>query len=132
MASNLATHFFGGFGSPAYPPLSSPPRLSRSSQVLIYSILQEHHHKGREDPEDGGGQSCAQKKKKLQDLEREWEEVCWVSVERQDWLEQVYRHIGQFGSHLVPLQSWMAEVLPMLDDSEPVHDEIDTTDNLMN
>jgi len=51
---------------------------------------------------------------------------------RQDCLEQVYRHIGQFGSHLDPLRSLMAEVLPILDDSEPVHDEIDTIDNLMN
>jgi len=69
-------------------------------------------------------------KKKLQDLEREWEEVCWVSVERQECLEQAYRHTGQFHSHLGPLRSWMA-VLPMLDDSEPVHDDIDTTDDLM-
>ena len=65
---------------------------------------------------------------KLQDLEREWEEVCQVSMERQDWLEQAYRHIGQFRSHLDPLRSLMAKVL---DDSEPVHDEIDTTHSLM-
>jgi len=70
-------------------------------------------------------------KKKLQDLEREWEEVCRVSVERQDRLEQAYRQIGQFHSHLGPLQSWMTKVLPMLDDSEPVHGDIDTTDDLM-
>ena len=70
-------------------------------------------------------------KKKLQDLEREWEEVCQVSVERQDRLEQAYKHIGQFRSHLVPLRSWMTKVLPMLDDSEPVHGDIDTTDALM-
>ena len=69
-------------------------------------------------------------RKKLQDSEREWEEVCWVSVERQECLEQAYRHTGQFCS-LGPLRSWMAEVLPMLDDSEPVHDDIDTTDDLM-
>ena len=56
-------------------------------------------------------------------------------MERQDCLEQEYRHTGQFRSHLGPLQSWMAEVLPMLDDSEPVHDDmhddIDTTEKLM-
>ena len=52
-------------------------------------------------------------------------------MERQDCLEQEYRHTGQFRSHLGPLQSWMAEFLPMLDDSEPVHDDIDTTDKLM-
>ena len=44
-------------------------------------------------------------KVKLQDLEREWEEVCRVSVERQDHLERAYRHTGQFHSHLGPLQS---------------------------
>ena len=70
-------------------------------------------------------------KKKLQDLEREWEEVCRVSVERQDRLEQAYRQIGQFRSHLGPLRSWLTKVLPMLDDSEPVHGDIDTTDDLM-
>lgn len=70
-------------------------------------------------------------KKKLQDLEREWEEVCQVSVERQDRLEQAYKHIGQFRSHVIPLRSWMTKVLPMLDESEPVHGDIDTTDALM-
>ena len=70
-------------------------------------------------------------KKKLQDLEREWEEVCQVSVERQDRLEQAYKHIGQFRSHVIPLKSWMTKVLPMLDESEPVHGDIDTTDALM-
>ena len=70
-------------------------------------------------------------KKKLQDLEREWEEVCQVSVERQDRLEQAYKQIGQFRSHVIPLRSWMTKVLPMLDESEPVHGDIDTTDALM-
>ena len=35
-------------------------------------------------------------KKKLQDLEREWEKVCQLSVSRQDKLENAYRKIGQF------------------------------------
>ena len=70
-------------------------------------------------------------KEKIQDLEREWEEKFWVPMERQDCLEQAYRHTGQFCSHLGPLCSWMAEVLPMLDDSEPVHDDIGTTDKFM-
>ena len=35
-------------------------------------------------------------KKKLQDLDREWEKVCQLSVERQDKLENAYRKIGQF------------------------------------
>ena len=35
-------------------------------------------------------------KKKLQDLDREWEKVCQMSVERQDKLENAYKKIGQF------------------------------------
>ena len=35
-------------------------------------------------------------KKKLQDLEREWEKVCQISVARQDKLENAYKKIGQF------------------------------------
>lgn len=35
-------------------------------------------------------------KKKLQDLEREWEKVCQMSVARQDTLENAYRKIGHF------------------------------------
>ena len=35
-------------------------------------------------------------KKKLQDLEREWEKVCQMSVARQDKLENAYKKIGQF------------------------------------
>ena len=84
------------------------------------------------------GDDCV--KKKLQDLERKWEEVCQMSVERQDRLEQAYKLIGQFQSHLTPLRSWMTEVLPMswmtevlpmLNDSEPVHGDVDTTDAFM-
>ena len=66
----------------------------------------------------------------MQDLEREWEEFYWVSPERRDCLALVYRHIGQFCSHVGLLQSWTAKVLPMLDDSEPVHSDIDATDDL--
>ena len=35
-------------------------------------------------------------KKKLQDLEREWEKVCLLSVEKQDRLEDAYKKIAQF------------------------------------
>lgn len=42
------------------------------------------------------GEDRAVLKKKLQDLEREWEKVCQVSVERQDKLENAYKKIGQF------------------------------------
>lgn len=35
-------------------------------------------------------------KKKLQNLEKEWEKVCQVSVDRQDRLEDAYTKIGQF------------------------------------
>ena len=35
-------------------------------------------------------------KKKLQDLEREWEKVCQMSIARQDKLENAYKKIGQF------------------------------------
>lgn len=35
-------------------------------------------------------------KKKLQNLEKEWEKVCQVSVDRQDRLEDAYMKIGQF------------------------------------
>jgi len=52
-------------------------------------------------------------------------------VKRQDRLEQAYRHTRQFCSHLGPLCSWMAEVLPMLDNPECVHDDVGTTDDLM-
>ena len=67
-------------------------------------------------------------KVKLQDLEREWEEVCRASMEKQYHLEQAYRYIGQFCSHLGPLRSWMAK---LLDYSAPVHDDIGPTDDLM-
>ena len=42
------------------------------------------------------GEDKAVLKKKLQDLEREWEKVCQLSVARQDKLENAYRKIGQF------------------------------------
>ena len=67
--------------------------------------------------------------KKLQDLEREWEEVRCVPLEKQEHLVPVYRHIGQFHSHLGSLQSWMTKVLPVLDDSEPVHSDIFAIDD---
>ena len=42
------------------------------------------------------GEDRAVLKKKLQDLEREWEKVCQMSVDRQSKLEEAYRGIGQF------------------------------------
>ena len=42
------------------------------------------------------GEDRAVLKKKLQDLEREWEKVCQMSVDRQSRLEEAYRSIGQF------------------------------------
>ena len=42
------------------------------------------------------GEDKALLKKKLQNLEREWEKVCQVSVDRQDRLEDAYMKIGQF------------------------------------
>ena len=42
------------------------------------------------------GENKAVLKKKMQDLDREWEKVCQLSVERQERLEQAYRNIGQF------------------------------------
>ena len=42
------------------------------------------------------GEDRAVLKKKLQDLEREWEKVCQMSVDRQSKLEDAYRGIGQF------------------------------------
>ena len=42
------------------------------------------------------GEDRAVLKKKLQDLEKEWEKVCQVSVERQEKLENAYKKIGQF------------------------------------
>ena len=93
-------------------------------------------------------------KKKLQDLEREWEKVCQLSVSRQDKLENAYRKIGQFRcghyhippvillislslsfslvrSHLGPLRSWMAKVSPSLNESEPVHGDLDTVKSMV-
>ena len=35
-------------------------------------------------------------KKKLQNLEKAWEKVCQVSVDRQDRLDDAYMNIGQF------------------------------------
>ena len=101
-------------------------------------------------------------KKKLQDLDREWEKVCQMSVERQDKLENAYKKIGQFRyahhhiscsllihewclyslfnslcvfvsltrSHLGPLRSWMAKVAPSLNESEPVHGDLNTVENM--
>ena len=42
------------------------------------------------------GEYRAVLKKKLQDLEREWEKVCQMSLDRQSKLEEAYRGIGQF------------------------------------
>ena len=42
------------------------------------------------------GEAKAVLKKKLQSLEKEWEKVCQVSVDRQDRLEDAYAKIGQF------------------------------------
>ena len=42
------------------------------------------------------GEDRAVLKKKLQDLEREWEKVCQMSVDRQSKLEEAYGGIGQF------------------------------------
>ena len=42
------------------------------------------------------GEDRAVLKRKLQDLEREWEKVCQMSVDRQSRLEEAYRAIGQF------------------------------------
>lgn len=42
------------------------------------------------------GEDRAVLKKKLQNVEKEWEKVCQVSVDRQDRLEDAYMKIGQF------------------------------------
>lgn len=42
------------------------------------------------------GEDKAVLKKKLQQLEKEWEKVCQVSVDRQDRLEDAYMRIGEF------------------------------------
>ena len=42
------------------------------------------------------GEDKAVLRKKLQDLEREWEKVCQMSVDRQSKLEDAFREIGEF------------------------------------
>ena len=42
------------------------------------------------------GEDKALLKKKLQNLEKEWEKVCQVSVDRQDKLDEAYMKIGMF------------------------------------
>ena len=42
------------------------------------------------------GEDRAVLKRKLQDLEREWEKVCQMSVDRQSRLEQAFREIAEF------------------------------------
>ena len=42
------------------------------------------------------GEDKAVLKKKLQQLEKEWEKVCQISVDRQDRLEDAYMKIGEF------------------------------------
>ena len=42
------------------------------------------------------GEDKAVLRKKLQDLEREWEKVCQMSVDRQSKLEAAFREIGEF------------------------------------
>lgn len=42
------------------------------------------------------GEDKAVLKKKLADLEQVWEEVCQVSVQRQEQLEGAHKLIGQF------------------------------------
>ena len=100
---------------------SPPPPHTHTHTLFFSSQAFQKQHKT--------GDDCV--KKKLQDLERQWEEICQMSVERQDRLEEAYKLIRQFQSHLTPLWSWMTEVLPMLDDSEPVHGDVDTTDAFM-
>ena len=122
VASNLATHFLV---APAvhihpFPLLSCSPEADLCSSTCIQ---QERHHKSREAPHDaelgedrvvlrrGNGRRC---------VRCSWRGRTGLS-----------RHTGTFGqfcSHLDPLRSLMAKVL---DDSEPVHDEIDTTHSLM-
>lgn len=53
------------------------------------------------------GEARAVLKKKLQQLEKEWEKVCQVSVDRQDRLEEAYMRIGEFRYrlHLVVMSS---------------------------
>ena len=53
---------------------------------------------GRQLMKDKTGEAKALLKKKLQSLEKEWEKVCQVSVDRQDKLEDAYMKIGQFRS----------------------------------
>jgi len=122
VTNNLITHFLV---APALP-INPFPLLPGSPEAARSSIQQQHHHKSKEDPHDA--EDRGMHKEKIQGLEREWEEKFWVPVERQDRLEQAYRYIGQFCSHLGPLRSWTAK---LLDNSEPVHDDIDTTDDLM-
>ena len=43
------------------------------------------------------GEDRAVLKKKLQDLEREWEKVCQMSVDRQSKLEEAYRALDSSG-----------------------------------
>ena len=42
------------------------------------------------------GEDKAVLKRKLQDLDREWEKACQISVDRQDKLENAYREIAEF------------------------------------
>ena len=51
---------------------------------------------GRQVMKHKTGEDKALLKKKLQNLEKEWEKVCQVSVDRQDRLEDAYMKIGQF------------------------------------
>ena len=55
---------------------------------------------------------------------------CITNVHIQINYEKHMLYVCVFRSHLGPLRSWMAKVLPVLDDSEPVHGDLDTVNLL--
>ena len=69
---------------------------------------------GRQLMKQKTGEDKAVLKKKLQNLEKEWEKVCQVSVDRQDRLDDAYMKIGQFRYSYV-VEVWLRMLWGVVD-----------------
>ena len=81
---------------------------------------------------EGGGDSQGEDiKKKLQDLERDWECVCDLAVQRQTRLENAAKELHSLQTQTNPLRAWMTKVLPSVDTAEPVFGDEATVESLI-
>ena len=77
------------------------------------------------------GEAKSVLERKLSDLKQDWDNVCQLSVARQQKLEEAGKKLRQFEAQLNPMKAWMTKILPFLDNTEPVHGDIDTVRELL-